>query len=116
MINALLIIQTLMLNLNYQNQDIIRKVSGRRKKSCSIVVKKIAEKQNEHVTRRTIINYRHRGGLKPFHVILKSLKSETHILDRLWLCDYFKYWTEDFLHLAPSDEFYVWTARRSNYQ
>ena len=28
-----------------------------------------------------------------------------------------KHWTEeDFLHLVPSDEFYVWTVRRPNYQ
>jgi hypothetical protein len=33
------------------------------------------------------------------------------------LCDWLKDWTEeDFLNLAPSDEFYVWTVRRSNYQ
>ncbi|CAF1548433.1 unnamed protein product, partial [Rotaria sp. Silwood1] len=48
---------------------------------------------------------------------LKPLKSETHISDRLWLCDWLKDWTEeDFLHLAPSDEFYVWTVRKPNYQ
>ncbi|CAF5162213.1 unnamed protein product, partial [Rotaria sp. Silwood1] len=78
------------------SQDIIRKASGRQKNSCSIVAKE---------------------GLKPFHVIPKSLKSETHISDRLWLCDWLKDWTEeDFLHLAPSDEFYVWTVRRPNSQ
>ncbi|CAF2527324.1 unnamed protein product [Rotaria sp. Silwood2] len=37
--------------------------------------------------------------------------------NRLWLCDWLKDWTEeDFLHLAPSDEFYVWVVRRPNYQ
>jgi len=35
----------------------------------------------------------------------------------LWFCDWLRDWTqEDFLHLAPSDEFYVWTIRRPNYQ
>ncbi|CAF1445209.1 unnamed protein product [Adineta ricciae] len=28
-----------------------------------------------------------REGLKPFHVIAKPLKTETHISNRLWLCD-----------------------------
>lgn len=66
---------------------------------------------------RTINNYRHREGLKPFQVIPRPLKPETHISDRLWLCDWLKDWTkEDFLHLAPSDEFYAWTIRRPNYQ
>jgi hypothetical protein len=81
------------------------------------VAKEIAEKHGEYVTPRTINNYRHREGLKPFHVIPKPLKTETHISDRLWLYDWLKDWTkEDCLHLAPSDEFYVWTVRRLNYQ
>jgi hypothetical protein len=55
--------------------------------------------------------------LKPFHVIPKALKSETHISDRLWLCNWLRDWTEeDFVHLAPSDEFFVWAVRRPNYQ
>ena len=105
------------LKLSYASQDIIRKASGQQRKSCSVVAKEIAQKQKEYVTRRTINNYRHREGFKPFHVIPKPLKSETHISDRLWLCDWLKDWTEeDFLHLAPSDEFYVWVVRRPNYQ
>ncbi|CAF1307305.1 unnamed protein product [Adineta ricciae] len=47
----------------------------------------------------------------------KPLKTETNISDRLWLCDWLKNWTqEDFLHLAPADEFYVWSVRKPNYQ
>jgi len=66
------------------------------------VAKEIAEKQKEYVIPRTINNYHHRKGLKSFHVIPKPLKS-----DRLWLCNWLKDWTEeDFLHLAPSDEFF----------
>jgi hypothetical protein len=105
------------LKLSQAAQDIIREASGRQRKSGSVVAKEIAEKQKEYVTRQTVNNYRHREGLKPFHVIPKPLKSETHISDRLWLCDWLKDWTEeDFLNLAPSDEFYVWTVRRPNYQ
>ncbi|CAF3865513.1 unnamed protein product [Rotaria sp. Silwood1] len=105
------------LKLSQASQDIIRKASGRQGKSCSVVAKEIAQKQKEYITRQTIYNYRHREGLKPFHVIPKPLKSETHISDRLWLCDWLKDWTEeDFLHLAPADEFFVWVVRRSNYQ
>jgi hypothetical protein len=68
------------------------------------------------VTRQTIDKYCHKQGLKPFHVVPKPLKTETNISDRLWLCDWLKNWTEDFLHLAPSDEFFVWAIRRPNYQ
>ncbi|CAF3724849.1 unnamed protein product [Rotaria socialis] len=50
-----------------------------------------------------------------FNNELKSTLEQ--IQNRLWLCDWLKDWTvEDFLHLAPSGEFYVWTARRPNYQ
>ncbi|CAF2600198.1 unnamed protein product [Rotaria sp. Silwood2] len=64
------------LKLSQAGQDIIREAS-------------------EYVTRRTINDYRHREGLKPFHVISKPLKSETHISDRLWLCNWLKEWTEE---------------------
>ncbi|CAF1067663.1 unnamed protein product [Rotaria sordida] len=105
------------LKLSQGSQDISRKANGQQGKSCSIVAKEIAESQKEYVTPRTINNYRHREALKPFHVVSRPLKSETHISDRLWLCDWLKDWTEeDFLHLAPSDEFYVWVARKPNYQ
>lgn len=105
------------LKLSKASQEIILEASGRQNKSCPTVAKEIAEKRKEYVASRTIANYRHREGLKPFHVIPKPLKTETHISDRLWLCDWLTDWTEeDFLHLAPSDEFYVWTVRRPNYQ
>ena len=105
------------LKLSQAGQDTILNASGKQRRSCSVVAKEIAEKHKEYVVPRTINNYRHREGLKPFHVIPRPLKTETHISDRLWLCDWLKEWTkEDFLHLAPSDEFYVWTIRRPNYQ
>ena len=49
---------------------------------------------------RTINNYRHREGSKSFRFIPNSLKSETHLSDRLCLCDWFENWTiEGFLYL-----------------
>jgi transposase len=67
--------------LSQASQDIILKASRRQRKSCFVVVKEMVEKQKEYVTRRTINNYHHREGLKPFHVIPKPLKSDTHISD-----------------------------------
>ncbi|CAF0850941.1 unnamed protein product [Didymodactylos carnosus] len=105
------------LKLSDTSQNLIRNATGKQKRSSYTLVKEIAAKYKEYVTPKTIDNYRHREGLKPFHVIPKPLKTETHISDRLWLCDWLRDWTqEDFLHLAPSDEFYVWTIRRPNYQ
>jgi hypothetical protein len=80
-------------------------------------VKEIVEKHKEYVVPKTVDNYRHREGLKPFHVIVRPLKTETYISDRLCFCNWLKDWTqEDFFHLAPFDEFFVWTVRRPNYQ
>ena len=82
----------LVLNLNYPEagQNIIRKTNDQQRKSCSVVAKEIVEKQKEYVTRRIVNNYRHREGLKPVHVIPKPLKFESHLSNRLWLCDWLK--------------------------
>ena len=99
--------------LSEASRDIICQASGQQRKSGPVVAKEIAEKQKEYATGRTVNNYCHREGLKPFHVIPKPFKSDTYISDRLWLCDWLKDWiAEDFLHLAASDEFYIWTVRR----
>ena len=46
----------------------------------------------------------------------KPMKLVTKIRDRLWLYDYLHQWNEyDFMHLASSEEFFVWTVRRPNY-
>ena len=105
------------LKLSQAGQDTILNASGKQRRSCSVVEKEIAEKHKEYVVPRTINNYRHREGLKPFHVIPRPLKTETHISDRLWLCDWLTDWNEeDFLHPASSDEFHVRVIRRPNYQ
>ena len=75
------------LKLSPASQDIVLNASSKQKKSCSAVATEIAEKYAEYVAPRTINNYRHREGLKPFHAIPKPLKTEAHISDRLWLCD-----------------------------
>jgi hypothetical protein len=91
------------------------KGSSYHKQVKTLSLKRVVDK--EYVVPSTINNYRHREGLKPFHVILKPLKAETHISDRLWLCNWLSGRTqEDLLHLAPSDEFYLWSVHRPNYQ
>ena len=57
--------------LSEASRDIIRQ----QRKSSPVVAKNIAE----YVTERTVNKYRHREGIKPFNVIPKPLKSETHI-------------------------------------
>ena len=58
----------------------------------------------------------HRQGLKPFHGIAKPLKTNTHIEDRKWLANFVADWTEeDFLHVASSNEFYIYVVRKPDH-
>lgn len=105
------------LKLSQESRNIVSNSSGMQKKSCSQVARQILDTRNKSVVRQTVRNYRIREGLKPFHVISKPLKTETHVRDRLWLADWLRNWgEEDFLHLAPSDEFFIWSIRKPNFQ
>lgn len=103
--------------MSEEAKKISMKNSGKRQRSCQRVAREILEKQGETVSRSTIQRYRVKQGLKAFHVLPKPMKSATNIENRLWFCDYLNEWGEqDFLHLAPADEFFIWTVRRPNYQ
>jgi hypothetical protein len=81
------------------------------------VAQEILQLRGKRVDQRTVGRYRAREGLKPFHVISRPLKTKTHVADRLWLCDWLSEWTEeDFLHLAPSDEFFAYAIHKPNSQ
>ena len=103
--------------LSQESKDIINENSEKRRRSNSSVAKQIFQVRGKNVTSKTVGNYRARSGFKPFHVIPKPMKTALNIEDRLWFCDFLRNWdTDDFLHLAPSDEFFIWTVRRPNYQ
>jgi transposase len=92
--------------LSQESKNIIASASGIRSNSSRKVARKILEKTRQQVSYSTVRRERHRQGLKPFHVISKPLKTNTHIEDRKWLANFVADWTEeDFLHIAPSDEF-----------
>ena len=56
-------------------------------------------------------------GVKPFHQTAAPKLSQKNIDDRLWFVDYLSEWDKsDFLFLAPSDEFYIYEARKPNHQ
>ena len=67
------------------------------------------------MTRMTIRNYQRRLQLKPFRELAVPRITADQAADRLWFCDYLSEWDEeDFLHLAPSDEFYIYISRKPN--
>ena len=100
-----------------ESKNIIAFVSGIRSKSCRKLAREILEKTRQKADCSTVHRERHRQGLKPFHVISKPLKTNIHIEYRKWLANVVADWTEeDFLHIAPLDEFYIHLIRKSNDQ
>ena len=56
-------------------------------------------------------------GANPFHQISKPLISIVNVEGRLWFVNHLKEWDiEYFMHLAPSDEIFIYESRRSNYR
>jgi len=105
------------LKLSQETKNVIESGNRKQRKSNRKMAAEIFQKRDKTVSRETIRLYRHQQGLKPFHVIAKPLKTDTHVMDRLWLCDWLSDWDEtDFLHLAPSDEFFVYAIRKPNFQ
>lgn len=103
--------------LSQESRGIITESSNKQRKSHRQVAQEILQRRGKRVSHVTVLFYRRREGLKPFHVIARPLKTQTHIEDRLWLCDWLSDWDEeDFLHLAPSDEFFVYAIRKPNFQ
>lgn len=103
------------LKLSQESQDIILHSSCKRKRSCSFLAAQILSERGKTVHRTTIRNYQRRLQLKPFHELAVPRISPDQAADRLWFCDYLSEWDEeDFLHLAPSDEFYIYIVRKPN--
>jgi transposase len=105
------------LKMSQESRQIVLQASHKQRKSCNAVAREILELRGKRVSREAVRRFRHKEGLKTFHVIAKPLKTETHIADRLWLCNLLSEWEDsDFLHLVPSDEFFIWPIRKPNFQ
>jgi hypothetical protein len=105
------------LQLSQESRQVIAAGSHKQRKGNRKIAQEILQTRGKRVNRSTVGGYRQREGLKAFHVIARPLKTQTHMEDRMWLCDWLSEWTEeDFLHLAPSDEFFVYAIRKPNFQ
>jgi transposase len=105
------------LQLSQESREIVTSANHKQRRGNRRIVQEILQRRGKRVSKETVRLYRLREGLKPFKVVARPLKTWRHIEDRLWLCDWLSNWTEgDFLHLAPSDEFYVYAIRKPNFQ
>lgn len=94
---------------------IIERNSNKKKASNAHVASEILRKRGKNIDRRLVGRYRTRMGLNPFHEIRKPKISAANKEDRLWFANYLSNWGEDdFLNLACSDEFYLYTNRKPN--
>lgn len=106
--------------LNEHERRICRLSTGTQYNSTRRLAKRITSARGDEackVHHTTVYRYMKSMELIPFVVQKKPFKNEQNKEDRLWFCDYLADWGEDdFLHIACSDEFYVYVTRRPNHR
>lgn len=103
-------------SLSQESKDIIAQSTGRAKKSLRGLAFEIESKRGKTRAIETIRRELRSTGCRPFHVIGKPKITEQQREDRLWFCNSFlsEWDVDDFLHLAPSDEFFIYCVRKPN--
>ena len=104
-------------SLSQESKDVIVETLSRSKKSVREIVDLIEEIRGKKKSYHAVYRYLGKLGAKPFHQISKPYKSEKKREDRMAFAELLRDWDEnDFLFLAPSDEFFIYTQRRANFQ
>ena len=96
----------------------IRQMLARpKKKSVREVVKDVEKKRGKTRSYGTVYRFLRSEKAKAFHIVTKPKITERGSENRLQFCEFMRDWDEnDFLHYAPSDEFFVYAERKSNFQ
>lgn len=104
--------------LSQESKTVIREMLARpKKKSVREIVKEVEKKRGKTRSYGTIYRFLRSEKANAFHIVTKPRISERSRENRLQFCDFLGNWDEnDFLHLAPSDEFFVYCERKSNFQ
>ena len=84
---------------------------------CTQLSRDIQQRREKTTSREVIPLFRQRHGLEAWHEIPKPHKTKLNTEDRLWFVDFLREWDKSsFLHLAMSDEFFIYVMRRLNFQ
>ena len=104
--------------LSQESKDIIAEAVGRPRKSLRKMALELETKRGKKRSYSAVYRELKKSGIKPFHVISKPNITEQQREDRAWFCGSFlKDWDEaDFLHVAASDEFFIYTVRKPNHK
>ena len=95
--------------------EVILQSTGKKRKGVRKVSSDVKRLKGKTVSKSVVHRYLTDQGYKPYHIIAKPMKSVTNIEDRLWFCGFLRDWDEeDFLHLVPSDEFFIYCVRKPN--
>ena len=101
--------------LSQESKNIAISATGKRKRSLNSVASEIMEKRSKKVSKWTIRRFYKKQGIKPLSIIKKPVLTNNNKENRLWFCDFLREWKEDhFLHVAASDEFFIYCTRKSN--
>ncbi len=88
-----------------------------KKKSIQGIIKEIEEVCEKVKSYDCVHRYLRFLGAKPFHQVPSPFISTVNVNDRLWFVNYLSKWDiEDFMNLAPSDEFFIYVSCCPNYQ
>lgn len=104
-------------SLSQESKNIVTSIAGRARKSVRGLVKDIEGQRGKTKSKSSVHRELIKQDLKAFHVIKKPLITERNREDRLTFCDFLRLWdVDDFIHLAPCDEFFIWAIRGPNPQ
>ena len=104
--------------LSQESKEIIREMLTRpRKISAHSIVEELQRKRKKPRSYGTVYRFLKEEKASAFHIISKPRISETSVENRLSFCDLLRDWTDDdFMFLAPSDEFFIYSERKPNHQ
>ena len=104
--------------LSQESKDIIRGILSRpKKKSVIEIVNEVSQARGKKKSYGTVYRFLKEEKARAFHIVTKPKMTEKSVINRLDFCEFLRDWDEnDFLHLAPSDEFFVYAERKSNHQ
>lgn len=104
-------------SLSQESKEIITESLAREKKSIRGLQKEIEQIRGKKKSLASIHRFLHSIGAKAFHQVPAPKLSQKNVEDRMWFCEFLSEWTtDDFLFLAPSDEFFIYEVRRPNFQ
>ena len=104
--------------LSQESRELIREMLRRpRKKSVREIINEVQRARRKSRSYGTVYRFLKEEKCRAFHIISKPRISVTSMCNRLDFCEFLKDWDEnDFLFLAPSDEFFIYSERKPNHQ